>query len=507
MSRKTILGKEHGAERRYLLFLVVVSTLLMTFGSMTSFLFPFHVGVDQNCFFTIGKSVLDGKVLYKDIYDQKGPLLFFIHTLAAMISSENFYGVYLLQIINFTVILYYVGKIGDLFLDKKYRYLVTSATGLIIVTAFCYSRGDNAEEMCMTLYMVALYHLMRYFKSSDKNVSNRLMLVNGIMAGCILWIKFTMLGFYIGWCLVIGLSIMQRKNFMSAVKAALFFLLGMAVATIPYIIYFLATDSMGDFIWAYFYTNICMYSTKITLARRIQVFFTQDIAWNPVLMTTILVGLWYFAYSKELLADKKQKASLIGIAICTYVFVFIGGTRYKYYLQIFGSFTVFGVIAWIKIFERQIEQLMKHKKKVLPAAAVIYLVSLLAGSNCAPYYFKEDTYYPQVKIANIIKEDNATMLNYNFLDAGIYLLSGSKLPDTRYFCRQNILRGEFPELYEEPEEIIRNKGVDYVVMRYGRGHDLDFFMECPELLENYTQVVTYHEKVDNYYFVLFRANE
>ena len=209
MSPKMIGGKEKRIEVRYLIFLLAVSTVLMTFGSMTSFLFPMHVGVDQNVFYTLGKSILDGKVMYKDIYDQKGPLLFFMHTFAAMISGKNFLGIYLLQILNFTFILYYTGKISELYLDKKYRSLVAAACGLIIVTAFCYSRGDNAEEFCMGFYMIGMYHLLRYFKNPEKGVSNGVMIANGIFASCILWIKFTLLGFYIGWCLVIGLFIMK----------------------------------------------------------------------------------------------------------------------------------------------------------------------------------------------------------------------------------------------------------------------------------------------------------
>ena len=105
--------------------------------------------------------------------------------------------------------------------------------------------------------MIGMYHLLRYFKNPEKGVSNGVMIANGIFASCILWIKFTLLGFYIGWCLVIGLSIMKRKDFMSAVKAALLFLLGIVIGTIPYLIYFIATDAMYDFYWGYFYTNVC----------------------------------------------------------------------------------------------------------------------------------------------------------------------------------------------------------------------------------------------------------
>ena len=507
MSRKTIFTKVNESDKKYLLFLLAVSTLLMTFGSMTSFLFPMHVGVDQNVFFTIGGSLLDGKVLYRDLYDQKGPLLFFVHTLAALISRKNMIGVYLLQIINFTVILYFVGKIKELFLGDKYRYLIPAATGLLIVTTFCYSRGDNAEEFCMTFYMIAIYQLMKFFKSNDEELSWKVMFANGFMAACILWIKYTMLGFYIAWCLIVGVTIIKRKNIGHAIKAAVFFLLGMVIGTIPYIIYALVTDSMYDFIWAYFYTNICMYSDKVSILKRVRNFFMQDILWNPVMMPTIILGLIYFCRSKEMLETKWEKCSLVFLAVCTYIFVFIGGTRYKYYLLIVGSFSVFGVIAWAKILDKYITRLMEHRKRTISIAVVIYIISLLVFSNCAPYYFKGRDYYPQQRIAKIIKENNGTFLNYNFLDAGIYLASGSKLPDTRFFCRMNIRREAFPQMYDEQEDIIRKKGVDYVVVRFGRGRQLEEFAECEALETNYTLIETMYEKVDDYWFALYQAKE
>ena len=54
-----------------LLFAFLLSFLFITICSRNSFLYPINDGCDVNCYFTIGRSLLDGKVLYQDIYDQK----------------------------------------------------------------------------------------------------------------------------------------------------------------------------------------------------------------------------------------------------------------------------------------------------------------------------------------------------------------------------------------------------------------------------------------------------
>lgn len=493
---------------RYLAYLLCLSIAFMTMGSMTSFLFPLHVGVDQNCFFTIGASVLDGKVLYRDIYDQKGPLLFFVHTLSALISRNSFIGVYIVEIMNFTVILFYFGKISDRFLDRKYRNIVVAVTGLVIVTAFCFSRGDNAEEFCMTFLVIAIYHMLEYLESKNKQLSYKILCLHGIFAACILWIKFTMLGFYIGWCLVIGVTILVRKNWLEAWKSAGMFLVGMILGTIPYILYFWMNDAMSDFIFAYFTTNVCMYSNQVSMMDKIVSFFTKDILWNPVFMPLTLLGLYWLMGKKSMLHTKEAKIGMLVTYVLLYFFVFIGGTRYRYYILIFGAYVVFGVIFLVKNYHGYIDRWRENRKVYLITTFILFTMVLCLASNCLLFLGKPKAEYPQIQIAKIVNQvKDATILNYNFLDGGFYLSTGSKLPNTRFFCRQNIPRQAWPQLYEEQEALIANKEVTFVVVRYGRGRALDEFVESEELGVYYTKIRTVYEEIDNYYYALYALNE
>lgn len=93
--------------KRNVAFILVTALLLLTICSMTSFLFPIHNRVDQNCFMTIGKGVLNGQVMYKDLFDQKGPITYFIHAVAAFISDSSFIGVFLIQYIFLVLQMFY----------------------------------------------------------------------------------------------------------------------------------------------------------------------------------------------------------------------------------------------------------------------------------------------------------------------------------------------------------------------------------------------------------------
>ena len=74
------------------------STAVITLMSASSPLYPFNYWDDANIYLTIGRCIKHGLVLYRDAYDHKGPTLFFIHAIAAVISEKSFLGVWLIEI-------------------------------------------------------------------------------------------------------------------------------------------------------------------------------------------------------------------------------------------------------------------------------------------------------------------------------------------------------------------------------------------------------------------------
>ena len=53
-----------------LLFLLFLAFIFITICSKSSPLYPFNDWVDANCFFTVGKSIVNGKTLYLDIFEK-----------------------------------------------------------------------------------------------------------------------------------------------------------------------------------------------------------------------------------------------------------------------------------------------------------------------------------------------------------------------------------------------------------------------------------------------------
>ena len=67
------------------LFLFLFAVLVTTLFSTCSFLYPLNPWDDANVYMNIGNAMLGGKELSVDIFDLKGPVLYLMHEMAAVL--------------------------------------------------------------------------------------------------------------------------------------------------------------------------------------------------------------------------------------------------------------------------------------------------------------------------------------------------------------------------------------------------------------------------------------
>ena len=83
--------------------LLSLGFLLIT--TKSSPLYPINDWVDPHAFFTMGKGMMNGLVPYRDLFEQKGPLLYLIYGIGYLINNTNFLGVFILEVLFFTIFL------------------------------------------------------------------------------------------------------------------------------------------------------------------------------------------------------------------------------------------------------------------------------------------------------------------------------------------------------------------------------------------------------------------
>lgn len=78
-------------------------------------------------FLSVGREILNGKVIYRDLFEHKGPLTYFIHAAAALISETSFLGIYLIEIVSLTVFLIFAYKTALFFTNRQFSFLFCDA--------------------------------------------------------------------------------------------------------------------------------------------------------------------------------------------------------------------------------------------------------------------------------------------------------------------------------------------------------------------------------------------
>lgn len=517
-------------------FSVITSFLFITLCSMASFLFPIHSRVDQNIFYTLGRGIIDGRVPYRDLFEHKGPLIYFFHAFAALINRHSFIGIYLLEVVFFAVTLLFMFKTARLFTGERSAYVAALLAGAVCCTSFCFKSGDNAEEYCFAFLMISLYYLMRYFKSADRDligvglngkmislhthlINYRVIFLNGILAGCVLWIKFIQLGFWIAWMGLIFFVLFLQKDYKRAFVSCFVFLGGMAVTALPWVIYFGVNHAVSDWLTIYFYDNIVLYAKHVTVWEKISSLFNsfgKDFAQNPLAIFLILLGLAFFGIMKKYFKSRFGRLSVTLTFLTLYIMVYIGGVRYDYYMLIAIPFTLFGTIAVTDCVrsmpDMRLTRAIRHFTEKRGTAAALGLCTVIAtgyvalAANTLPYYGKSKSDYPQYKFAEIINQKpGATLLNYGFIDGGFYLVSGIEpLPGNKFFCKVNIAQDVFPEMYEEQISMVAEKKVDYAVIRIWKGQDIEHGMRLAyeDLFQNYRIIAAADDPFETYRFFL-----
>ena len=83
---------------KYFLFIISAALFLML-ATRSSFLYVFNNWDDANSYFSMGKALFNGKIPYREVFDQKGMYLYFLYGLAYLVSHTSFLGVYLIEVV------------------------------------------------------------------------------------------------------------------------------------------------------------------------------------------------------------------------------------------------------------------------------------------------------------------------------------------------------------------------------------------------------------------------
>ena len=328
----------------------------------------------------------------------------------------------------------------------------------IVYSSGSFAHGGTVEELCLPFLAYALFIGVRSILDNSE-ISLTDMLLIGVTSSVILWTKYSLLGFYIGWIIMPFYMALKKKALKHFLAGVFMIGVGVAVVSIPILFWYESHGALGDLMQAYFYNNIFVYSRNAGVWGKIRNMISGVHLSLVYFLIPVLLMVFGFIYY----CRKNLRIAMLFLlsGICTGAAIFSGGQGIHYYPMVLAPLSLIGILALNDWLHRSGATIKKRK---------LALIGLTLASMISMYCFSSNTYllkyqeadFPQLRFKEIIcREKNPTLLNYGFLDGGFYTAC-EIYPEFKFFCRLNI---DLPEMYAAQDEYISKKIPLFIVTR------------------------------------------
>ncbi len=444
-----------------LLLCCAVSVIMIGICSKSSPLYPMNDWVDVNCFFTVGRGLRHGMIPYRDLYEQKGPLIYFLYALAALISEDSFLGVFLVEVVCFAAFLHFSGMIAETLSGADWAYPVTAAAvGLLVPITPAFSHGGSAEELMLPVLAAGLFTVLRAMREERTLRAGESILL-GALAATAFWSKYTFCGLFAGLAIGAVIWYAAKRRFRELLCLIGLALAGFLIPSALIVAWFAAHGALPDLWQAYILNNLTLYTQNVRGGH-----------YDPPLLNLLNNLPWAIPAALGLVLAFFRKGHRLDAvtlwlsAAALFVFTYLNGRRYPYYALILAALAPAG---FGHAFHLIREWTVRHEKAV-KRAAVILTGTVVLGSPFAALHFGLNTALlgvareelPQYRFAGRIAEtEDRSLLNSGFLDGGFYYAAGV-LPSGPYFCTLNI---DLPEMETAISRSAQEGETAYVVTR------------------------------------------
>jgi len=505
-------------------FLLVFSLLVLLSCSAASPLYQSHDWTDANTYLTMGRGLLRGMAPYRDLFDHKGPMLYAIYALGALIDPKGFGGVFLLQWTGLFGTLWWLYQTARLFAAERRAMVCACAMPFFLFAAGIYYLpqnldygGGSAEEFCLPLFALSLWLVSR--RGCRRERMRRDFLILGLSMGTVFQIKLNLTLFWAGLLLPVFLHLWAKKRWKISLIYGVQVLCGLLFSLLPYVLYALATGSLGDYVRAYIVFNhsyaVGAGGGLVWLAKRMLLQAYQTLQGTPMAAVSVLGGLLGICGIKD--GSIWWKGSMCGALAALGAAVFVGRVM-PYTLLPLTMFSFFAVLSLIVRVPVQKTGWGRREAYLLCTGLLLAAVIQNQTIFYKPW-FCSDVPTCQQQIAQRIRSGpvkEPTLLEAGMLNRGFYNELGM-IPTVRYFYLPNVTYAQSPEILDSQLEYILAGEMDYVILQ---GSSPDFSSQNPpqeEAIARLFRAAFAHYRlecivpgtgaVDHLYYYLFRQRE
>lgn len=241
-------------EIRTVLLLILVVFFVALYSATTSPLYDNNIyNSDSTIFKIIGQGWYHGILPYRDLWDSKGPFIFFVNALGFALTKSNM-GIFLIQIFN----LYIVVLLAYYLFNRTYGRNSSFALSILFLggISWNYECGNNVEEYTLIPLTLACIFFYKWLVSHQKDFRYSYTLLLGLTLGICLMSRLTNALYVCFMAIVVAIKLFCQREYKKLSFHVLIFTVGVTAVVVPFLVYFYAHGVLKDMWYATFTYNL-----------------------------------------------------------------------------------------------------------------------------------------------------------------------------------------------------------------------------------------------------------
>jgi 4-amino-4-deoxy-L-arabinose transferase-like glycosyltransferase len=240
---------------------------------------------DSGVFLYVGWRLLNGDVPYRDVWDHKPPLIYFVDALGLLFTPQSLWGVWILQFLFLflTVLLLYKA------LEKAFG-LIPALAGTVILTSGLLTileQGNVTEEYALVFQALCFF---LFLGAQKNNYPLRTTFWIGLCGGFAFYFKQTTIGVWLAYGLLLTwIRISQKKSPLADLLALL---AGWGILSVILASIFASQNALSDYWSESFLYNFAYINKHEGYSRLIPVFVKGFIFLDQGAVLPLAVGGW-----------------------------------------------------------------------------------------------------------------------------------------------------------------------------------------------------------------------
>ncbi len=309
----------------YIIFMFIAIGICMRL--TTSPLFN-YTGIDGSVFLYTARGITNGKAVYSQIFDHKGPLIYLINCIATIMDNE-FLGIWIIEIIAVFIDICLLYKISKIFLKEDSLKAVLATIISISPLVMYFQEGNFTEEYAISFILGALYLFIKIMRK-DYNGNKKEFFLIGLFLGEVLMLRPNMIVVWVVYYIFYLIEFCKQKRIKEFfLKTALYGALGLITAILPFFIYLICVDAFHDFINEYIIFNFSYSEAKSYTYSMVIHFFIKQ---SKVFLFSLIINLLYmFLAIKRYKEERKVIITSFLFSIFSFLIVIQPCNTYLHY--------------------------------------------------------------------------------------------------------------------------------------------------------------------------------